>query len=111
MTDGAIGLVLMVYDSEDTPEAQLSGVGPFILHWGAEFDDINVAAEKIRELGGEVMSPLNTGVVKFRAPDGTIAELVAQRSFPQIRRRRIKPCAISPLGTPGGPWQTAQCAT
>ena len=47
MTDGAIGLVLMVYDSEDTPEAQLSGVGPFIHHWGAEVDDINVAAEKI----------------------------------------------------------------
>ena len=47
------------------------------------------------------MSPLNTGVVKFRAPDGTIAELVEQCRFPRIRRRRIKPCAISPLGNAG----------
>jgi lactoylglutathione lyase len=59
MTDGAIDLALMVYDSEDAPEAQLSGVGPCIHHWGAEVDDINVAAEKIKELGGEVMSPLD----------------------------------------------------
>ena len=30
LTDGSIDLALMVYDSEDAPEAQLSGPGPCI---------------------------------------------------------------------------------
>src|SRR6266404_5817732 len=49
-TDGTIDLALMVYDSEDAPEAQLSGVGPCIHHWGAEVDDIELAAQKIEDL-------------------------------------------------------------
>ena len=61
MTDGVIDLALMVYDSEDAPEAQLSGTGPCIHHWGAEVDDIKSAAEKIKELGGEIMSPARCG--------------------------------------------------
>ena len=77
LTDGTIDLALMVYDSEDAPEAQLSGIGPCIHHWGAEVDDIKLAAQKIKDLGGEVMSSLDADVVKFRAPDGTIAEVVA----------------------------------
>ena len=86
MTDGAIDLALMVYDSEDAPEAQLSGVGPCIHHWGAEVDDITAAADKIKELGGEVMSPLDAGVVKFRAPDGTIAELVQKDCYENLKK-------------------------
>jgi len=34
LTDGNIDLALMVYDSEDVEEAQLSGHGPCIHHWG-----------------------------------------------------------------------------
>jgi lactoylglutathione lyase len=86
MTDGVIDLALMVYDSEDAPEAQLSGTGPCIHHWGAEVDDIKVAAEKIKELGGEIMSPLDAGVVKFRAPDGTIAELCQKDRYENFRK-------------------------
>jgi lactoylglutathione lyase len=86
MTDGAIDLALMVYDSEDAPEAQLSGVGPCIHHWGAEVDDITAAADKIKELGGEVMSPLDASVVKFRAPDGTIAELVQKDRYENLKK-------------------------
>ena len=35
MTDGNIDLALMVYDSEEVEEAQLSGPGPCIHHWGS----------------------------------------------------------------------------
>src|SRR5262249_12346010 len=39
MTDGNIDLALMVYDSENEEEAQLSGPGPCIHHWGIEVED------------------------------------------------------------------------
>ena len=39
LTDGNIDLALMVYDSEDVEEAQLSGPGPCIHHWGIEVED------------------------------------------------------------------------
>jgi lactoylglutathione lyase len=86
LTDGTIDLALMVYDSEDAPEAQLSGVGPCIHHWGAEVDDIKLAAQKIKDFGGEVISPLDAGVVKFRAPDGTIAELVQKDRYENLKK-------------------------
>lgn len=86
MTDGVIDLALMVYKGEDSPEAQLSGTGPCIHHWGAEVDDITAAAQKIKEFGGEILSPLDAAVVKFRAPDGTIAELCQKDRYENFRK-------------------------
>lgn len=86
LTDGTIDLALMVYDSEDAAEAQLSGPGTCIHHWGAEVDDIAAAAETIKALGGEVMSPLDAGVVKFRSPDGTMAELVQKDRYENLKK-------------------------
>ncbi len=34
MTDGETDIALMVYESENAPEAQLAGTGPSIHHWG-----------------------------------------------------------------------------
>ena len=86
LTDGTIDLALMVYDSEDAEEAQLSGPGTCIHHWGAEVDDIAAAAETIKALGGEVMSPLDAGVVKFRSPDGRMAELVQKDRYENLKK-------------------------
>ncbi len=86
MTDGAIDLALMRYESDESPDALLAGQGPCIHHWGAEVDDIQAAAAKITELGGEVMSPLDALVVKFRAPDGTIAELVQKDRYENLKK-------------------------
>ena len=77
LTDGAIDLALMVYDSEDAPEAQLAGPGPRLHHWGVEVDDQAGYAEKIKAAGGTILSKPGAGALKFRAPDGTIAEVVA----------------------------------
>jgi lactoylglutathione lyase len=77
LTDGTIDLALMVYDSEDSPEAQLAGPGPRLHHWGVEVDDQAGYAEKIKAAGGTILSKPGTGALKFRAPDGTIAEVVA----------------------------------
>jgi lactoylglutathione lyase len=77
MTDGAIDLALMVYDSEEVEEAQLSGPGPCIHHWGIEVEDRDAYVAKIRANGGTIISTPGEGAVKFRAPDGTVAEIVA----------------------------------
>ena len=76
MTDGNIDLALMVYDSEDAPEAQLSGRGPRIHHWGIEVEDREGTIKKIEENGGALISDRDEGALKFRAPDGTLAEIV-----------------------------------
>src|SRR5262249_3214904 len=77
MTDGTIDLALMKYDSEDAEEATLAGPGPRIHHWGIEVDDKAAYAEKIQKFGGTILSRPEAGALKFRAPDGTVAEIVA----------------------------------
>jgi lactoylglutathione lyase len=66
----------MKYDSEDSHEATIAGEGPRLHHWGVTVDDQEAAAEKIVQYGGEILSVKGEGALKFRAPDGTIAEVV-----------------------------------
>ena len=62
MTEGTIDLALMTYDSEDEPEAKLSGPGPCIHHFGVEVEDREAAMKKIEP------------------PPCSIAPLIASRS-------------------------------
>jgi lactoylglutathione lyase len=52
LTDGNIDLALIVYDNEDVEEAQLSGPGPRIHHWGIEVEDRDSYVAKIKANGG-----------------------------------------------------------
>ena len=63
-------------DSEDFEEAQLSGPGPCIHHWGIEVEDRDSYVAKIEANGGTIISEPGEGALKFRAPDGTVAEIV-----------------------------------
>ncbi len=81
MTDGDFDLALMVYDNEDVHEAQLSGAGPCIHHWGIEVEDRPATVKLIEENGGEIISEPGEGALKFRAPNGTIAEIVARGRY------------------------------
>lgn len=76
MTDGGTALALMIYDSEDAPEAQLAGSGPSIHHWGLEVPDRAATAENIAAHGGVILSQPSAKALKFRAPDGNVAEIV-----------------------------------
>jgi lactoylglutathione lyase len=76
MTDGNIDIALMVYDSEDVAEAKLAGAGPCIHHFGIEVEDREATLKKIVENGGEIFSDKEEGALKFRAPDGNMAEIV-----------------------------------
>ena len=69
LTDGNIDLALMAYDSEDVEEAQLSGPGPCIHHWGIEVEDRDSYVAKIKANGGTIISEPSEGALKFRALD------------------------------------------
>ena len=81
LTDGAVFFTLMKYDSEEAPEATLSGAGPCIHHYGIEVDDRSAMAERILAAGGEILSKPEAKALKFRAPDGTIGELVLAGAY------------------------------
>jgi lactoylglutathione lyase len=81
LTDGHVDIALMVYDDENSDEAQLAGPGPRLHHWGISVEDQDAAAEKIKAYGGTVFPHLGKGALKFRAPDGTLAEVVKENRY------------------------------
>jgi lactoylglutathione lyase len=81
MTDGELDLALMRYDNEEVEEAQWAGAGPRIHHWGLEVADKPVFAAVIARAGGTILSKLGEGALKFRAPDGTLAEIVEKGRY------------------------------
>ena len=87
LTDGELDLALMVYDSEDAKEAKWAGAGPRIHHWGIEVADQEAFAEKIKNAGGEILSKPGAGALKFRAPDGTLAEIVARGHYEKLKQK------------------------
>ena len=77
MTDGSIDFTLMQYDAgTKSKESTAAGHGPCIHHFALEVADIGRATEQISSYGSEIVSDPGVIPVKFRAPGGTIAELV-----------------------------------
>ena len=56
---------------------RFAGAGPRIHHWGLEVTNKDIFADTIKEAGGKILSKPGAGALKFRAPDGTVAEIVA----------------------------------
>jgi lactoylglutathione lyase len=77
MTDGEIDFTLIAYDAgTQSKESRAAGEGPCIHHFAIEVDDVKHVTEQIKSYGSEVVSDPGVIPVKFRAPGGTIAELV-----------------------------------
>ena len=89
MTEGTIDLALMTYDSEDEPEAQLSGPGPCIHHFGVEVEDRESTMKNILANGGERFSDPEEGALKYRGPDGCMQEIVNVGRY-KLRERSPK---------------------
>lgn len=85
MTDGYVDLALMIYDSEDDPEAKMVGPGPAIHHFGIEVDDHEGFAEKVVANGGTILSKPGEIPIKYRSPDGTVAEIVDVGRYGKMR--------------------------
>jgi len=88
LTDGYVDLALMVYDSEEDEEAKLVGEGPAIHHFGIEVDDHQGFAEKVVANGGKILSKPGEVPIKYRAPDGTVAEIVPKGRYENMRDKQ-----------------------
>ena len=83
LSDGAIDLALIKYDSEESAEAKAAGEGPCIHHFAIEVDDIERYLAEIKRFGCEIISDPGVIPIKFRAPGGTVAEIVPQQRYKQ----------------------------
>jgi len=88
MTDGEIDFTLIKYDAGTTSaESTASGAGPCIHHFAVEVEDLEASTRDIQALGCEVVSDPGVIPVKFRAPGGTLAELVEIGRYAQLGQR------------------------
>jgi len=77
LTDGALDFTLIKYDDDtQSAESKASGDGPCIHHFAIEVEDLAGYTEQIRKHGCEIISDPGVIPVKFRAPGGTVAEIV-----------------------------------
>src|SRR3954463_16627915 len=82
MTDGQIDFTLMKYDADArSEESRAAGDGPCIHHFALEVEDVKRSTDEIKSFGSEVVSDPGVIPVKFRAPGGTIAELVPRGRY------------------------------
>ena len=77
LTDGEIDFTLVKYDAgTQSAESKAAGEGPCIHHFAIEVEDMDKATAQIKSHGCEIISDPGVIPVKFRAPGGTVAELV-----------------------------------
>jgi lactoylglutathione lyase len=81
LSDGTIDLALIKYDKEESAESLASGAGPCIHHFAIEVDDFNKYVTELGEYGCEIISDPWVVPVKFRAPGGTVAEIVPEARY------------------------------
>ena len=81
LSDGAIDLALIKYDREESAESLASGQGPCIHHFAIEVEDVERYVAEISKYGCEIISDPGVVPVKFRAPGGTVAEIVPQARY------------------------------
>jgi lactoylglutathione lyase len=82
LSDGTIDLSIMQYDAgTESAESKAAGEGPCIHHFAVEVDDLAKAEKEIRAQGGELISDPGVIPVKFRAPGGTVCEIVPRGRY------------------------------
>jgi catechol 2,3-dioxygenase-like lactoylglutathione lyase family enzyme len=67
LSDGTMDLSLMQYNNDSNA---------CIHHFGIEVEDLQAAAVELRAAGCEILTPPGEVPVKFRDPNGLVAELV-----------------------------------
>jgi len=87
LSDGAIDLALIKYDSEESAEAKAAGQGPCIHHFAIEVDNVEKYLAEIGRFGCEIISDPGVIPVKFRAPGGTVLEIVPKQRYEKPPRK------------------------
>ena len=92
LSDGVIDVALIKYDADtESAESRAAGEGPCIHHFAVEVDNVDAATKQVTSYGCEIISDPGVIPVKFRAPGGTVCELVP-------KGRYKKPNAKKPAG-------------
>jgi lactoylglutathione lyase len=82
MTDGQLDFTLMKYDEGTrSAESLAAGEKPCIHHFAIEVDDVAGCTAGLKKYGCEIVSDPGVIPVKFRAPDGIIAEIVPAKRY------------------------------
>ncbi len=82
LTDGVIDVALIKYDAgTQSAESKAAGEGPCIHHFAVEVENMKIAEAEIRKLGCEIISDPGVVPVKFRAPGGTVCEIVPKGRY------------------------------
>ena len=74
-------------EGTQSKESQASAVGPCIHHFAIEVEDLQQAEQEIKSYGCEIISDPGVIPIKFRAPGGTVAELVPVGRYKPLRRQ------------------------
>jgi lactoylglutathione lyase len=88
LTDGTIDLALIKYDREESAESLASGEGPCIHHFGIEVENLDQYAAQLARFGCELISDPGVVPIKFRAPGGTVAEIVPGKRYKKPGAKR-----------------------
>jgi lactoylglutathione lyase len=88
LSDGVIDLSIMRYDTgTDSAESKAAGDGPCIHHFAVEVDDLARAEKEVRAHGCKIISDPGVIPVKFRAPGGTVCEIVPKGRYKKSRKK------------------------
>jgi lactoylglutathione lyase len=91
LSDGTIDLALIQYDAgTQSAESKAAGEGPCIHHFAVEVPNLAAAEKRIRALGCEIISDPGVVPVKFRAPGGTVCELVPEGRYKKPKAAKAK---------------------
>jgi lactoylglutathione lyase len=87
LTDGVIDFTLIQYDEgTQSAESKAAGEGPCIHHFAVEVEDMAKSTAEVKSYGCEIISDPGVIPVKFRAPGGTVAELVPVGRYKKTER-------------------------
>jgi len=82
LSDGVLDVALIKYDpGTQSAESKAAGEGPCIHHFAVEVDNIDTATRQVQSYGCEIISDPGVVPVKFRAPGGTVCELVPKGRY------------------------------
>src|SRR4026209_117766 len=82
LSDGVLDVAMIKYDADtESAESKAAGEGPCIHHFAVEGGDMKEATETGKPYDCEIISGPGVIPVKFRAPGGTVWELVPKGRY------------------------------
>lgn len=89
LSDGVLDVALIKYDADtQSAESKAAGEGPCIHHFAVEVDDIKASTKQVQAYGCEIISDPGVIPVKFRAPGGTVCELVPKGRYQKPKAKK-----------------------